>query len=1086
MFTNRQFKYFIIPFLIPALISGIILQGVFPTFSHAAFTTTITSDGTMGSTVTQSGQVYNINGGTIKGTNQFHSFGLFSVGTGDTASFNGPSGIANILSRVTGGQQSMIDGILKSTISGANLYMLNPSGVLFGPNARLDVTGSFHVSTADYLKMTDGAKFYADLAKPTILTTAPVEAFGFLTNTPAPIFIQGSNLNVPEGQTLSVVGGDIQIDSGALLKAPHGQINIASVASPGEVIPNLPGQLPALDVSSFANLAQITESGSNATVSSIEGAGTVLIRGGRLVMDNAYINANTNGALAGNPLGIDVQLTGDLVLLNGAQMLANSGGAGRAGDMRIKAGSVEMLSGSIIYSNAFSSGDSGNIEVTTNSLTVKDGAYIGTATDSTGNSGNLTVNTSSLKVIDGWSYIFTGTYGPGNSGKLELRADEMLLSGGPAGRVIVGSYTGGQGNCGDVRVTAKNLQILNGAELSASAYSYSSGNSGNMEVAADRVFISGSADPNIYTGIFANTFGVGKGGSLNLTANSLEMTNRASLQASTFGTGDAGKITLRVGSLELKDASFVSSTGYYGLGVGNSGNIEVSANRVFISGLENSTQPFNVDATGFFTGSLEGYGGDVYIKTDSLTLTNRGLISSTSYGSGRAGNIRVDAESVELLNGAFILSSAYGSGNGGKIEVIADSVLVSGVHPAPVSDITGNISLTPSGIGSQAFINGGNAGDVRITAGTLNILDGARISTQTFGAGNGGNIEVTANNVVISGANAAFKEFLIGKGIDAEEAGKLASAGILAGTNSSYLGDGATGNAGNVSIQAKNLQLSDQGLISTRTTGPGTGGNIELISDQVALSGGALISAESSVSAKAGKAGDILINASDIFKSDNSSVTTAAEQAKGGDITIQAREVQLTNGALISAESSGKGNAGNIYISTPDTLLMKNGSVTTEAKQADGGNIHVHAGYMVSLIDSKITASVGGGPETIGGNITIDPHYVVLNDSQIIANAYEGKGGNIRIIADVFLASPESIVDASSALGIDGTVDIRAPITSISGTLAPMQGNFLSTEALLRDRCIARIRGERISSFVVSGRDGLPIRPGNVLPSPIY
>jgi hypothetical protein len=173
---------------------------------------------------------------------------------------------------------------------------------------------------------------------------------------------------------------------------------------------------------------------------------------------------------------------------------------------------------------------------------------------------------------------------------------------------------------------------------------------------------------------------------------------------------------------------------------------------------------------------------------------------------------------------------------------------------------------------------------------------------------------------------------------------------------------------------------------------------------------------------------------------------------------------------------------------------MRNSAITTEAKQADGGNINIKSGYMVQLVDSKITASVGGGPETTGGNITIepqyvilnDPQYVILNDSQIIANAYEGKGGNIRIIADVFLASPESLVDASSALGIDGTVDIQAPISSISGTLAPMQGNFLSTEALLRDRCIARIRGERISSFVVSGRDGLPIRPGNVLPSPIY
>ena len=1027
MSSSRCLKSTYTLILISILISGLVLQGILPALSYAA--STITSDGTMGTNITQAGTIYNIDGGTIKGTNQFHSFGLFSVGTGDTASFNGPPVISNIIGRVTGGQQSVIDGILKSTITGANLYLLNPYGVLFGKNASLDVSGSFHVSTADYLRFSDGARFYTNLSNNSTLTSAPIAAFGFLTNSPAPISIQGSNLNVPQGQTLSVVGGDIQIDSGALLKAPQGQINIASVASPGEVIPNLSGQLPALDVSSFANLGQITESGSsNVTVSSSAGAGTVLIRGGRLVMDNAYMNANTTGDLDANALGIDVQLTGDLVLTNMAQMLTSSAGAGRAGDIQIKADSVEMLGGSFIYSYVLGAGNSGNIQVTTNSLTVKDGAYIGTETYSTGDSGNLTVNTGSLKAIDG-SSIFTGTHGSGNSGKLEIQADDILISGGPAGGAIVGSFTAGSGNCGDVLVTAKNLQILNGSELSATVYSGSSGDGGTIKVAADRVFISGDlANPGIYTGIFANTFGEGKGGSLNLTANSLEMTNRASLQACTFGTGNAGNITLRVGSLELKDASFVSSTGYYGLGVGNSGNIEVSANRVFISGLENSTQPFSVDATGFFTGSLEGYGGDIYIKTDSLTLTNRGLISSTSYGSGRAGNIKVDAESVELLNGAFILSSAYGSGNGGNIEVIADSVLVSGVHPAPVSDITGTISLTPSGIGSQAFINGGNAGDVRITAGTLNILDGARISTQTFGAGNGGNIEVTANNVIISGVNAAFKEFLIGQGIDAEEAGRLASASLLTSANGSFLGSGATGNAGNLQITARNVQVQDGGLISSKTETSGNGGNIELTVDRM----------------------------------------------------------NLLNGGMVSAESSGPGNAGNIGIQVGDTLLMKDSSITTEAKYTDGGNIHVNAGYMVNLIDSKITASVGGGPNTVGGNITIDPQYVVLNDSQIIANAYEGKGGNIQITADVYLASPESIVDASSALGIDGMVDIRAPITNISGTLAPMQGSFLLSEALLRDRCIARIRGEKVSSFIISGRDGLPIRPGSVLPSPIY
>jgi filamentous hemagglutinin family protein len=139
MFRNRCANYLFASFLISILVSGIVLPGILLTLTYAG--SSITSDGTMGTNVSQAGKVYNIDGGTIRGGNQFHSFGLFSVGTGDTASFNGPSVISNIIGRVTGGQQSVIDGLLKSTISGANLYLLNPSGVLFGPNAALSVSG---------------------------------------------------------------------------------------------------------------------------------------------------------------------------------------------------------------------------------------------------------------------------------------------------------------------------------------------------------------------------------------------------------------------------------------------------------------------------------------------------------------------------------------------------------------------------------------------------------------------------------------------------------------------------------------------------------------------------------------------------------------------------------------------------------------------------------------------------------------------------------------------------------------------------------------------------------------------------------
>src|SRR5215510_10313704 len=220
-----------------SLISASVILSMWLALSQAQVRTAITPDGTLGTAVTQRGNVYSITGGSRpgQGPNLFHSFDRFSVGTNDTAHFDGPTGIENILSRVTGGQQSVIDGRLQSTILGANLYLLNPSGVLFGPHATLDVSGSFHVSTADYLRLADGTRFFARLSDTSTLSVAPPVAFGFLGPAPAAITVQGSTLEVSKGQTLSAVGGDVQIVGGTL-RAPGGRLHLASVAAPGEVI----------------------------------------------------------------------------------------------------------------------------------------------------------------------------------------------------------------------------------------------------------------------------------------------------------------------------------------------------------------------------------------------------------------------------------------------------------------------------------------------------------------------------------------------------------------------------------------------------------------------------------------------------------------------------------------------------------------------------------------------------------------------------------------------------------------------------------------------------------------------------------
>ncbi len=192
-----------------SILSALVLSMMFAR-CYAQVPSAIAPDGTLETVITQQGAVFNITGGTRpgQGPNLFHSFDQFDVGTGDTAHFVGQPGIDNIIGRVTGGSESVIDGLLQSD---ASLFLLNPSGFMFGPNATLDINGSFHASTGDMLRFADGATFSAHLNEKSTLTVASPAAFGFLSENPAGIAIKGSEFQVPEGETISLVGGDIKI-----------------------------------------------------------------------------------------------------------------------------------------------------------------------------------------------------------------------------------------------------------------------------------------------------------------------------------------------------------------------------------------------------------------------------------------------------------------------------------------------------------------------------------------------------------------------------------------------------------------------------------------------------------------------------------------------------------------------------------------------------------------------------------------------------------------------------------------------------------------------------------------------------------
>ena len=211
--------------------------------------------------------------------------------------------------------------------------------------------------------------------------------------------------------------------------------------------------------------------------------------------------------------------------------------------------------------------------------------------------------------------------------------------------------------------------------------------------------------------------------------------------------------------------------------------------------------------------------------------------------------------------------------------------------------------------------------------------------------------------------------------------------------------------------------------------------------------------------------------------------TNAQSTGSGGDVILRASNILLTDGGQLTAKSTDVADAGSITIEAGRSFRSFNGSVTTEAPQGEGGNIVLTAGRLVHLVGSQVTTSVQSGIGG-GGNITIDPPSVILDHSQVQANAFGGPGGNVNIVARIFLTN-KSILSASSALGLPGTINIQSPITDVSGTLARLPETILQAATLLRAACQVRLAEGRTSSFVLGGRGGLAVEPGGLLGSPL-
>jgi large exoprotein involved in heme utilization and adhesion len=427
---------------------------------------------------------------------------------------------------------------------------------------------------------------------------------------------------------------------------------------------------------------------------------------------------------------------------------------------------------------------------------------------------------------------------------------------------------------------------------------------------------------------------------------------------------------------------------------------------------------------------------------DSVNLSGpgSGIVSETT-GAARSGHVTVESNAVSLTDEAVIQTGTLGNdGAGGDVTINAGSV-----------DISGG-----SRISSRSAAE--NAGQVAITANTLT-LDNVSIETSTTSDGQGGDVVLNVGSISLSN-----------------------EAKINSSTS-------AAGRAGDITMNVGTLSLADGSEISSASIGKD-----------------AITNPDDGTIRAPGTAGNVVITASGSFTSDASTIATSSEANHGGDVSIIAHSVQLSNGTLITANSNaplevketvlingqlveqvvGDGNAGNISVHSGSTFVMTNSSMTTEASRASGGQIKIITPEMVRVINGRVSTSVAGSAtDTAGGNITIDPQFVVLQGGQIVAKAFAGSGGAIDIIAgSAFISDPASIVDASSTTGISGTINIQSPLQNVGGELAALSQEFSSAAALLAQQCAARAAGGTFSTFVVVAREGVPVEPGGFLASP--
>ncbi|MBV9469158.1 MAG: filamentous hemagglutinin N-terminal domain-containing protein, partial [Abitibacteriaceae bacterium] len=830
---------------------GLLILLTFSTLVRRGYAQIIT-DGTIGGAGSLHGPHYLIPSslGQVYGSNLFQSFKCFNLSPGESATFSGPSSIRNILSRVTGGEPSLINGLLTSSVPGANFFFVNPQGVVFGPHGKVAISGSLVVTTASFLRLKNGGIFKAWHPGDEVLTSAPPAAFGFLNPHPAAIQLNGTNLQVQDSKALSIIGGPVQLNGGDL-DAPRGTLDLVSLGSIGEV--GLHGE--GTSVRKWGSVIISKDAFVGA-----DNGGTISVRGGTLLVDHAGLGIGNIGSGSGANINLNLQM--DLKLTNGA-----------------------VLSTGNYFTERPNRNHSPTIWIEARNIVLEKASWLSNDySKDTGAPGSIYIRANRMR-ISGESKVSMDTFSNGSGGHLMIQADAMQIDGpGTSAKDLTGIETktlskdaAAQGT--SIILDARILTISRGGVVQSSTTA--AAKAGNISIHADAVRLNGqSTRTDQFTAIGSQTDSsstTAKGGNIEVDANSVALIHDGGIGTATVGKARAGDIKIHCQSLLVDGTGEIQFTGIGSQTDSSSttakgGNIEVDANSVaLIHRGQMSADTFGA-----------GNGGSITVRAKRILINGQGankhqvtgISASTQQEQhgGNGGNINLIVDHLNISQHGEISADTFGDGVGGNINIQAANVLATG------QDVSGRL-FTGISAGTDSKQHGGRGGNIDIFTKSMSIRQGAEVRANSRGNGIGGNIKIHAQNIAVAGQDNEDQVTAITAETDELGQGGDGGSIIIEVHNLTVLrageitaGTSGAGNGGDVRIHADTLQIDGQGVGGDLFTGIGAdtestvhggrGGNIALNIKNLSLKHGGEVSANSFGS---GNSGDITVNAHAIF-----------------------------------------------------------------------------------------------------------------------------------------------------------------------------------------------------------------------------